>query len=96
VKDLTHDDDVGARKWIDEEVAGGDRYPVANHVAIAERTTSTSTSAIRTHGGNSRWQRGPNETPNGLLRQYFAEGTDLSVFPADYLDYVAAKLGTRM
>src|SRR5271156_5380382 len=32
---------------------------------------------------------------NGLLRQYFAKGTDLSVFPADYLDYVATKLNTR-
>jgi IS30 family transposase len=32
---------------------------------------------------------------NGLLRQYFAKGTDLSVFPEDYLDYVAAKLNNR-
>jgi IS30 family transposase len=32
---------------------------------------------------------------NGLLRQYFAKGTDLSVLPADYLDYVAMQLNTR-
>ena len=64
---------------------------MANHVAIAEAAELE----IYFCDPHSPWQRGTNENTNGLLRQYFAKGTDLSVFPADYLDYVATKLNTR-
>ena len=44
---------------------------------------------------HSPWQRGTTDNPNGLLRQYLPNSTDLSFYGPGLLDQIAAELNAR-
>jgi IS30 family transposase len=64
---------------------------MSNHVNIAAATDLD----VFFCDPHSPWQRGTNENTNGLLRQYFPKGTNLSVHDRAHLDQVAAELNNR-
>lgn len=64
---------------------------MANHKAFAIATDMR----VFFCDPHSPWQRGSNENTNGLLRQYFPKGTDLSVHSQARLNAVANELNQR-
>jgi IS30 family transposase len=66
-----------------KEMSGHKRFTVATNVQVYFCDP------------RSPWQRGSNENTNGLLRQYFPRGTDLSRFSQPYLNAIALRLNQR-
>jgi IS30 family transposase len=64
---------------------------MARHLDLAAATGIS----IYFAGRCSPWQRGANENYNGLLRQHFPKGTDLSVHSAAHVEAVMRELNTR-
>ena len=64
---------------------------MANHQALT-RATGTQVYFCDPH---SPWQRPTNENTNGLLRQYFPKGTDLSVHTPEHIAAVQAEFNDR-
>lgn len=64
---------------------------------MADHTRFTLATDIKVYfcDPHSPWQRGTNENTNGLLRQYFPKGKDISTYSQAQLNTVARKLNER-
>lgn len=64
---------------------------------MAEHKTFTIATNVQVYFCDPRspWQRGSNENTNGLLRQYFPRGTELSGYSQAYLNRIALRLNQR-
>ncbi len=78
-------------RWIKKSFT----YDQGTEMAEHERFASESGMQVYFANPGSPWQRGSNENTNGLLREFFPKGTDLSLVPDSELRRVEALLNAR-
>ena len=64
-------------------------------LALHQQITASTGTRVFFCDAHAPWQRGSNENMNGLLRDYFAKGTDLSVHTAQEIQRVAVEINHR-
>ena len=64
-------------------------------LALHQQITASTGTRVFFCDAHSPWQRGSNENTNGLLRDYFPKGTDLSTHSAEELRRVAVEVNER-
>ena len=86
---------ISQAKRLPDELRKSLTWDRGKEMAEHKRFTLATDAAVYFCDPQSPWQRGSNENTNGLLRQYFPKGTNLSVHSQERLDEVARQLNGR-